>query len=127
MASFADDAGREHELAFVELSEGLQVLATLYAVLHGATDPGRVFCFDEPENFVGLTEIQPWLQDLNDALGEQEGQAFVVSHHPEVIDYLAAESAFRFERPGGGPARCKEVTFDRSKGLKASELIALGG
>ena len=80
---------------------------------------------DEPENYVGLQLIQPWLVELADAMRD-EGQLFVISHHPEVIDYLAADHALLFERPGGGPTRVQHNPFDRNKGLKASELVARG-
>ncbi|MGH9752572.1 MAG: AAA family ATPase, partial [Blastocatellia bacterium] len=69
--------------------------------------------------------IQPWLVDLADAMRD-EGQLFLISHHPEVIDYLAADHPLLFDRPGGGPTIVRTAPFDRSQGLKASELVARG-
>jgi hypothetical protein len=51
---------------------------------------------------------------------------FIISHHPEAIDFLAAGSAFLFSRPGGGPARAKPAEFDRESGLSASQQLSRG-
>jgi hypothetical protein len=50
----------------------------------------------------------------------------LVSHNAEVIDYLAADSAFVVKRPGGGHARVEPLAVDRTSGLRASELMARG-
>jgi hypothetical protein len=50
----------------------------------------------------------------------------VISHHPEVIDYLGLESARRFERTTG-PARLSRLEMDLSGGLRPSEIIVRGG
>jgi energy-coupling factor transporter ATP-binding protein EcfA2 len=125
LATFSNKSGIEHQVAFGELSEGIKTLATLYSILHGLPST-HLLCFDEPENFVALREIQPWLQDLRDRIDERGTQAFVISHHPEVIDYLASGNVFRFDRPNGDVVRCEEARFDRLHGVKASEQIVLG-
>ena len=126
LSSFALPTGKAHELVFRDLSEGQRVLAILYAVIFGLIGKVSVLCFDEPDNFISLAEIQPWLQALRDAIEEHSGQAMVVSHHPEVIDYLALDSAWRFERPVG-PVVARQVEADRSSGLTLSQTIARGG
>lgn len=113
-----------YDLPFSDLSEGQRALIVLYAILRSR--PAGVLCFDEPDNFVALPEIQPWLAELSAAVDEHRGQTFVISHHPEVIDYLAPTSAVVFERPNGGPARIRPLSVDRALGLKASEVIARG-
>jgi predicted ATPase len=128
VATFGMDAegkrAASYDLPFDELSEGQRALIVLYTILRAET--GGVACFDEPDNFVALPEIQPWLVELSSAIEGLKGQAFVISHHPEVIDYLAAGSAVVFERPNGGPARIQPLSIDRTLGLKASEIIARG-
>jgi AAA domain, putative AbiEii toxin, Type IV TA system len=114
---------KPYDLALEELSLGQRQLLALYAILHGAARRATVVCFDEPDNFVALREIQPWLVKISDALEESGGQLLVISHHPEVIDYLAAGSAFKFERPTGDVARVKPLAVDRDSGLKASEAL----
>lgn len=113
-----------YDLPFSELSEGQRALIVLYAILRFRS--WGVFCFDEPDNFVALPEIQPWLAELSASVDKGHSQAFVISHHPEVIDYLAPTSAVVFERPNGGPARIRPLSVDRALGLKASEIIARG-
>jgi len=126
-ATFSREQGQDYHLSLHELSEGQRALAMLYSAIYGMAGDTMVQCFDEPENFVSLPEVQPWLQALRDVTEEDRGQAFVISHHPEVIDYLAADSAFRFERPSGAVARVAPLELDVSDGLKASEIIVRGG
>ena len=116
---------KSYEVDFDAVSDGQRTLIVLYALLVDiGADPRTVF-LDEPENYVGLSELQPWLQRLDEALGDV-GQLFLISHHPEVIDFLVPENPILFERPGGGPVRVKSADFDRESGLKASEQIARG-
>lgn len=101
------------------------MLAVLHAAVCGLAHEGAVLCFDEPDNFVSLTEIQPWLQFLRDAVAEQGAQALVISHHPEVIDYMAVDDVWRFERPAG-PVIARPFEADGPADLKLSELIVHG-
>jgi predicted ATPase len=123
------DPESKYEVDFDDLSDGERATMILYCLLvdaEGETDGrSRTLLLDEPENYVGLDVIQPWLVDLADAMRD-EGQLFLISHHPEVIDYLAADHALLFERPGGGPTRVRSNPFDRDKGLRASELVSRG-
>ena len=36
---------------------------------------GTLVLIDEPDNFVSMREIQPWLENLNDICDEQDKQA----------------------------------------------------
>jgi ATPase subunit of ABC transporter with duplicated ATPase domains len=126
LAVFTNQKGQSHELNLLELSEGQRVLIAMYAAAYGMLGPQALLCFDEPDNFVSLAEVQPWLQGLRDTLDQRGGQAMVISHHPEVIDYLALDSAWRFERPAGVVV-ARELDFGTEPGLKPSEIIARGG
>lgn len=120
--------GREEkpsEYWYRELSEGQRVLLILYSAVCGLAQGGSVLCFDEPDNFVSLPEIQPWLQFLRDTLEESGGQAMIISHHPEVMDYLAVDDVWRFERPAG-PVVARLYEADGPADLKLSELIVRG-
>jgi hypothetical protein len=125
LAAFSDEEKSPVEYLLSELSEGQRVLAILYATVCGLVLPGAVICLDEPDNFVSLSEIQPWLQVLRDALEARGGQAMIISHHPEVMDYLALDSLWWFERPSG-PVIVRSVEADMASPLKLSELIARG-
>ena len=114
-----------YEVPFDGISDGQRALITLYALLVDLRATPSIVLMDEPENYVGLPELQPWLQLLDEALGDSS-QLFLISHHPEVIDFLAAENPVYFERPGDGPVRVKSASFEHESGLKASEQIARG-
>lgn len=126
-ASFKRESGDDYELPLVNLSEGQRILSILYAALYGLVEEASVLCFDEPENFVALQEVQPWLQSLRDLVEERSSQALIISHHPEVIDYLAADSAFRFERPSGDLVRVGAWAPDLTEIMKPSEILVRGG
>lgn len=129
LALFHGGAGEGMPFGPFELSEGQRVLAILYSAVLGLPVSGAPLCFDEPDNFVSLGEIQPWLQALSDTVDQRDGQALIISHHPEVIDYLAAGDLWWFERPGGGPVvvrPAEEGAKPGEKGLKLSELVARG-
>jgi hypothetical protein len=125
--NFGKEDGDGYSLPFTQLSEGHRILSMLYAIVYGLVGSASVLCFDEPENFISLPEVQPWLQCVRDLVEEREGQVLLISHHPEVIDYLAADSAFRFERPSGDLARVSEWIPDPSKIMKPSEILARRG
>jgi len=111
---------------FEQLSDGQRVMIVLYALLLGLKELGNTVFIDEPENYVSLPEIQPWLMELNDACGEGFPQAVLISHHPELIDYLGPECGKWIERDPLGPARVKNLPAKIYKGLKLSEQIARG-
>lgn len=119
---------REEDLSFGDLSEGQRVLAMLYTAVPAHLSRGALVCFDEPDNFVSLPEIQPWLQLLRDTVEERGGQAMIISHHPEVMDYLVQDSVWHFDRPSG-PVRVRPYEPEAgpdTEGLKLSELVVQG-
>ncbi|MCX7806889.1 MAG: ATP-binding protein, partial [Planctomycetota bacterium] len=93
-----------------------------------AAGRGYAVFLDEPDNYLALTEIQPWLIELADSCGKDLPQAVICSHHPELIDYLGGDSGLVLERETSGttlvrPAR--ELAIEGG-GLKLSETIARG-
>jgi predicted ATPase len=115
---------------FTELSEGQRTLIALYTLMAVSQTEGAgsyTLCLDEPENFLALPEIQPWLTSLYDSCSEGEVQALVISHHPELINYLLASPVgYWFERECNRPTRVKPIATDDGSGLPISELIARG-
>ena len=128
-AVFASDTGSarsriETTYDFDELSDGQRALILLYALLaFGAADRGTL-CIDEPTNFVSLAEIEPWLRELEDRIERGDGQAFLISHNPEVINRLWQGHGVIFERDWNGPVRVRAM--DESFGLPPAEVIARG-
>ena len=111
---------------FEQLSDGQRIIMILYSLLIGLQALGHTLFIEEPENYVSLSEIQPWLMELNDACGEGFPQAVLISHHPELIDYFGPESGKWLEREPLGPTRVKNMPKQVGKGLKLSEQIARG-
>ncbi|MCB1036358.1 MAG: ATP-binding protein, partial [Acidobacteria bacterium] len=127
LADFAREGETGYSLPFARLSEGHRILSILDAIAYGLVGSASVLCFDEPENFISLPEVQPWLQALRDLVEERGGQLLLISHHPEVIDYLAADSAFRFDRPNGDLVRISSWIPDPARIMKPSEILVRGG
>ena len=125
------DADEACTYRFHELSDGQRALTVLYALTHLTTDRGRAVFIDEPVNFVGLSEVQPWLVALNDACGTTCGQAVLSSHHPEVIDYLGADRGILLSRDGTGPSRAEALSeglddLAQNGPLRLSQVISRG-
>lgn len=112
--------------SFTELSEGQRCLIGLYAVLHFFTNPDFTLIIDEPDNFISLREIQPWLSSLAEVAEEKKGQAVLISHHPELINQWAPSYGVEFIREDGGPVRVRRFQGDAESPLSPAELIARG-
>jgi predicted ATPase len=123
---FAGENKAYYTVGFNELSDGQRALVVLYHLVTMFDLRDRVLCIDEPDNYVSLRELQPWLQTLSLTVEDEDAQAIIVSHNPEVIDYLAADSVWLFERDEGGPARVRPLPVDPDSGLRASEQLARG-
>ncbi len=127
LAADFQTAGGARAYAWTELSEGQRCLIGLYAVLNFVllTQAGTVI-FDEPDNFISLREIQPWLTAVEDAVEQRGAQVLIVSHHPELIDFWAPENRVLFARDGAGAVRIEPIPTQPDSPLTLSELIARG-
>ena len=111
---------------FDQLSDGQRALIALYSLLY-LTEDRRVSLFiDEPDNYLSLREIQPWLVQANQRCPMSLEQLVVVSHHPVTIDYMAGARGRWFFREGDGPVRVSEEARATVEGLSISETIARG-
>lgn len=122
---FADD-GKGFWLPLDDLSDGQCQLVALYAIEHAMLKENRTVCIDEPDNFVALREIQPWLINAKDAVEDNDSQLWIISHNPELIDYLAGDHGVQFYRDDHGPVRTKRFEWKESDVLKPSEIVARG-
>jgi AAA15 family ATPase/GTPase len=109
---------------FEELSEGQKLLFALYALIY-CTPENSLICIDEPENFLALPEIQPWLNTLRDQCKERNIQALLISHHPSLINFLAAYSGYWFSRKDNH-TRIEKITKQDDDGLSLAQLIEMG-
>jgi predicted ATPase len=118
--------GESVELPFTDLSEGHRCLIALYVLLYCAVEKERTLLIDEPDNFIALAEIQPWLMKLLNRVDETGGQVILISHHPELLDQLASQGGLVLDRQGGGETRVRSFEPPADSGLKPSEIIARG-
>ncbi|MEC4985410.1 MAG: ATP-binding protein, partial [Oscillatoria sp. PMC 1076.18] len=111
---------------FNELSHGQKVLIALYTLIYCSPDEDFTLCIDEPENFLALPEIKPWWSKVMDYCLENQAQAILISHHPLLINYLASNSGYWFERKDNEAVRVQRITDTVEEGLSVSKLIELG-
>ena len=78
--------GRENDIEFNELSDGQKTLLALYSILANIPN-GSTVLVDEPENFLALGELQPWLEAMNDAWEERDIQFIIISHNPRTLNW----------------------------------------
>jgi predicted ATPase len=122
-----DQFGQRYELRLDEISDGQRALIALYSLVRLAAGQGYTLFLDEPENYLALAEIQPWLIELADACGEQVPQAVLCSHHPELIDYLGGDRGLVLRRESSGATTVRPSSeMAVEGGLKLSEVIARG-
>jgi len=112
--------------SFSELSEGQRYLFGLYMILHFLVTKGYTVFIDEPDNFVSLREIQPWLLAAEAAVENSKGQLVLISHHPELLNQWASSYGLRFFREENGQTRTEKFKPDPHGDLQPSELIARG-
>lgn len=118
--------GKPRQYGFDELSDGQRALVGLYTLLHCALTDRATLCIDEPDNFVALGEIQPWLSGLADRAEESGSQVLLVSHHPELLNQLATRNGVIIERPNAGAARVRPFAPPADSTLTPAEIIARG-
>ena len=117
--------GKAISYDFSELSDGQKMLVVLYTLVFGMKDEGISLFIDEPDNFLALQEIQPWLSNLADSVGEVVEPAVLISHHPEIINYLGNAHGRWLEREMHGPVRVADAP-NAVAGLSLAEAIARG-
>jgi len=101
-------------------------LICLYIILHFVIAKGGTVIIDEPEDFISLSEIQPWLMKVADVVDEKRGQVLLISHHPELINQWAPSHGVQFVRDGIGSVGVKPFHGDPDSSLPPAELVARG-
>jgi len=117
------------EFSFDELSDGQRALIALYTLLYCSDEPlSYTLCIDEPENYLALAEIDPWLNTLYDTLqATTTNQAIVISHHPKFINSLARDAYWLSKSSANSPTRCQMITEDeKSVGISLADLFERG-
>ena len=118
--------GGESVLLFLhQLSDGERALIGLYMVRAAMeTGAARTVLIDEPDNFVGLPELQPWVLSMRELLDE-EHQLILISHHPEILANSGeANGRYLWRDNHTSPTRIGPLTVP--EGMTAGEAIARG-
>jgi ABC-type cobalamin/Fe3+-siderophores transport system ATPase subunit len=120
--SNGDDAGL---LSFDQLSDGEKAMVGLYMVRSAlATGAAQTVLIDEPDNYVGLPELQPWVVSVRELLDEKR-QAILISHHPEILNNAGEDFGRRLWRDNHtSPTRIGPLKIPA--GLTAGEAVARG-
>ena len=118
----ANDGGTGNIYRFDQLSDGQRALIVIHLLLF-ADDANRTLFLDEPDNYITLPELQPWLAELEDGCGDTLPQTILISHHPEAIDFLNDKAVWLGREPESH-TRILDVKNDTM--LKISELYAQG-
>lgn len=116
--------GLDDPLSLFQLSDGQRVLIVLYTILAAMRSLKYDLFIDEPDNYVALREIQPWLHELQDTAFECDRQAVIISHHPEIVNAMAGSDGKWFSRKDNGPVQVGE--YPAVEGLTPSDTMARG-
>ena len=109
-----------------ELSDGQKLLVALYSLVHLSPHQSLLF-LDEPDNYLALREVQPFMVKVGEQCGESLAQAVLVSHHPVTIDYMAGARGRWFYREGGSsPVRVSREPGQMIDELTLSEMVRRG-
>ncbi len=123
---FDSGQGGRPTLMFMEqLSDGERGLVGLYMVRAAMeTGAARTVFLDEPDNFVGLPELQPWVLSMRELLDE-EHQLILISHHPEILSNSGEENGRYLWRDNHtSPTRIGPLKVP--EGMTVGEAIARG-
>ncbi len=118
--------GSRIKMPFNELSDGQRYLICLYALIHFVVAKGGTVIIDEPDNFISLREIQPWLMRIEEIADDNKWQVILISHHPEILNQWAGPYGVQFIRDGSGPVRVEKFKGDPEGSLTAAEVVAEG-
>lgn len=121
-SSNGSDAGL---LFFDQLSDGEKALVGLYMVRAAlATGAAQTVLIDEPDNFVGLPELQPWILSLRELL-DADHQAILISHHPEILSNAGEDfGRYLWRDNHTSPTRIGPLKIP--EGLSPGEAVARG-
>lgn len=122
----SDDNHKTIPFRLDELSDGQRLLVALYSLIH--LSPSQTLLFlDEPDNYLALREIQPFLVKISEECGDTLAQAVIISHHPVTIDHMAGASGRWFYRDGGiNPVRVRSKPDQVIEGVALSKIVARG-
>jgi len=122
---FEPEGSKPILLFFDQLSDGERALIGLYMVRAALeTGAAKSVLIDEPDNFVGLPELQPWVLSMRELL-DDEHQLVLISHHPEILSNSGeANGRYLWRDNHTSPTRIGPLKVP--EGLTVGEAIARG-
>jgi energy-coupling factor transporter ATP-binding protein EcfA2 len=110
---------------FDQLSDGEKALIGLYMVRAAlATGATQTVLIDEPDNYVGLPELQPWVLSLRELLDDRH-QAILITHHPEILSSAGPDHGRYLWRDNHtSPTRIGPLNVP--EGMSPGEAVARG-
>jgi len=111
--------------SFSSLSDGEKQLIALYMIHAGLTTGQIKTAFiDEPDNYIGLPELQPWVLSLREVLDESR-QVSIISHNPEVLNSMGVgHGRCVWRESHASPTRIGPLSVP--DGLSVSEAVTRG-
>ncbi|MDR0312698.1 MAG: ATP-binding protein [Treponema sp.] len=111
-------------LPFSGLSDGEKMLVSLYMV-HSALAKGNIASvfIDEPDNYISLQELQPWLLSMSE-ITDNLHQAILISHNSEILDNNPSKGIVFLRDNHKSPTRA--VPLNVPEGMSAGEALARG-
>jgi len=112
------------QLRFDQLSDGEKMLIGLYTI-HSALKLGRIstVMIDEPDNYVSLQELQPWLLSISE-LVDKKHQVLIISHNSEILESNPSGSFYFWRDNHSSPTRIGAAHVP--EGLAIGEALARG-
>ena len=112
------------QLRFDQLSDGERMLIGLY-MIHAALKVGNVntVMIDEPDNYVSLQELQPWLLSIGELI-DKNHQVLIISHNSEILESNPSGSVFFWRDNHSSPTRIGPANI--SDGLSFGEALVRG-
>ncbi len=123
---FDSENGRDPKPYFFhQLSDGEKMLVGLYMIRSAMeTSAAKIVWIDEPDNYVGLPELLPWVLSICELL-DDEHQAILISHHPEILGNAGEEDGRYLWRDNhSSPSRIGPLKVP--DGMKPGEAIRRG-
>src|SRR5438105_5631835 len=89
-----------------------------------ASGAAQTVLIDEPDNYVGLPELQPWVLSVRELL-EEHHQAILISHHPEILSNAGEDfGRYLWRDNHTSPTRIEPLKV--TAGLSPAEAVARG-
>lgn len=110
--SISDDSRKVWDVRFSEMSDGEKVFVIGAALMTCNAIQGGTLCFwDEPDNFLAISEVQDFVTRLRKSFGHDRGQLIITSHNIETIRTIGMDATAIVQRSSHlEPARIQYVS-----------------